>query len=515
MKKIDSSLFVRKDAPSEESFKEEKHSSQFKDAIRRFGKNKASVAGFVILSLLFLYAIIVPIASPFAHVDQTSFKVDAKAFANAQPKSHLFEGTGFYDGTIEKTVGDAQYYYYLGYDTSDNPIIEDMGEYFDTAVAKPLHRVRIDTYAVGAKYVNLTEQEYTNLLNYEQETGYKVVLPRIDYANYLAEYSAELEGNPNKENIISRLRDLYINDANFNYKAKTLSPTSIQVFVPVLDSNGNIERLSYTGENQAELSNERYRVRVDFPLYFEYKYGFKPVYLFGSNQDGFDLFYRLAQGLLFSLALGIGVSLVNFIIGLIYGAIEGYYGGKTDLIMQRIAEILSGLPSMVLLVLFNMLFSHMVGLPVGVGLVLGLFLAFIMTGWIGVSGTSRMQFYRYKNREFVYASRSLGASDGRTIFHHILPNAIGTLITNSVLMIPGVIFSESTLSYLGIISFSSNGLSSVGVLLNEASGTLGYSEAYLLVFPCIVISLLMISFHLFGNGLRSAFTVQESEGGRL
>ncbi len=511
---IDSSLFVRKDAPNEENIVEEKHSSQFKDAIRRFKKNKASVAGFVILVLLFLYAVITPIASPFAHIDETSFKVDAKRFSNVQPKSHLFQGTGFYDGTIRKTVGEADYLCYLGYDTADKPIIEDFGSYFDMDTATDRHDIRFDTYAIGADYINLTEEEYLNLVNYENEKGLEIILPRIDYKDYLIEYANELGDTPNKDQIISNLRNCYTTKGNYNFKAKIYTPTANNVFVPVLDNNGQIQRLSSTGERY-EKSNDQYRVRVDYPAYFEYKYGFKPVFLFGSNEDGFDVFYRLAKGLLFSLGLGICVSVINFIIGLIYGAIEGYYGGKTDLIMQRITEVLAGLPSMVLLILFNILFTKLNGMPTSIGVVLGLFLAFIMTGWIGVSGTARMQFYRYKNREFVLSSRSLGAKDGRIIFHHILPNAIGTLITNSVLMIPGVIFSESTLSYLGVISFSSSGLSSVGVLLGEGNATLGTAQAYLLLFPSIVVALLMISFHLFGNGLRSAFTVQESEGGNI
>ena len=124
-----------------------------------------------------------------------------------------------------------------------------------------------------------------------------------------------------------------------------------------------------------------------------------------------------------------------------------------------------------------------------------------------------MQFYRFKGQEYVLASRTLGAKDPRLIFRHILPNAAGTLVTSSVLMIPGVIFGESSLSYLGIINFTTSGLCSVGSLLNEGQ-LAGLSEhPHMLFFPCLVISLLMICFNLFGNGLRDAFntTLRGSE----
>ena len=124
-----------------------------------------------------------------------------------------------------------------------------------------------------------------------------------------------------------------------------------------------------------------------------------------------------------------------------------------------------------------------------------------------------MQFYRFKGQEYVLASRTLGAKDTRLIFRHILPNAAGTLVTSSVLMIPGVIFGESTLSYLGVVNFSTSGLVSIGSLLNEGSRATLNAYPHMLFFPCVVISLLMICFNLFGNGLRDAFntTLRGSE----
>ena len=142
-----------------------------------------------------------------------------------------------------------------------------------------------------------------------------------------------------------------------------------------------------------------------------------------------------------------------------------------------------------------------------------LILLLTVTGWLGVASVTRTQFYRYKGREYVLASRTLGAKDSRIIFRHILPNGIGTIITASVLMVPAVIFSESTVSYLGygigrgtsinLGLFELSG-TSIGVLLAEGR-TYIVDKPYLLVYPTIIISILMITFNMFGNALRDAF----------
>ena len=140
----------------------------------------------------------------------------------------------------------------------------------------------------------------------------------------------------------------------------------------------------------------------------------------------------------------------------------------------------------------------------GSGHILVLFLAFFLTGWIGMAGTTRMQFYRYKNQEYVLAARTLGARDRRLMFKHIFPNALGTLVTSCALIIPSMIFSETSLSYLGIIDLTSGNLTSVGTLLANGQAYLT-SYPHIILFPSLFLSLLMLSFNLFGNGLRDAF----------
>ena len=168
------------------------------------------------------------------------------------------------------------------------------------------------------------------------------------------------------------------------------------------------------------------------------------------------------------------------------------------MIMERITEILSAVPFMIVITLLK----YRLGDKLSPALLL--FIAFFLTGWIGMSGVVRMQFYRFKNQEYVLAARTLGAKDPRIMFKHIFPNALGTIVTSCVLVIPGMIFSETSLSYLGIINLSNGDMTSVGTLLADAQG---YIDTYphMILYPAIFISLLMLSFNLFGNGLRDAF----------
>ena len=234
-----------------------------------------------------------------------------------------------------------------------------------------------------------------------------------------------------------------------------------------------------------------YEIDGYITMYKYYGYETMPKFLLGTDKNGKDMLKYVFDGLRWSLLLGILSSAVCFIFGLIWGAICGYFGGNVDLIMERFTDILAGIPwivvmTLVIIHLGSTFFSFA--------------LALCLTGWIGTAATTRTQFYRFRGREYVLASRTLGASDARLIAKHILPNAMGTIITSAVLMIPSVIFSEATISYLGL---GFKNLSSLGVILSNNQPELK-QYPYLLIFPAVIIALLMISFNLFGNGLRDA-----------
>ncbi|MCF0107501.1 MAG: ABC transporter permease [Bacilli bacterium] len=531
----------------------------FKDSLTRFAKNKLSVIAACILACLGLFAIIVPLVSPMSYIDSGqgvgAFR-DAK-FSCVLPASHLFKGTnsGFWDGTKVETVSESVYntalytdsnyqkYTYIDKLERSFTVIEDGMPVKKTIVS---YKVRTDSYAIGVKSgEKVTQATYDELVQYERDRGISaiddfenninrsILKPVVDYTTYingefvtLLKAKFEVNGYTINDSALATIQDnltKYYKNTDHNhvyYKILPLATTdgrpSDNSFEPYINAAGEVEEIYkrdgsgnfvFKEEKAGELS-----IRVDYYDYFEFKYGFEPIYLFGANESGQDIFLRLARGVRFSLLLGLGVSLVNFIIGLIWGAVSGYYGGKVDLIMERVTDIIANVPTIIVMTLCAIKIGNNSAIPTSIGVVLSFLIAFVYNGWVGVASTTRMQFYRFKGQEYVLASRTLGAKDSRLIFKHILPNAAGTLVTSCVLMIPGVIFSESSLSYLGIINLKASNIDSVGVLLQEGQALI-QSFPHVLIFPVALIGLLMISFNLFGNGLRDAFntTLRGSE----
>lgn len=246
---------------------------------------------------------------------------------------------------------------------------------------------------------------------------------------------------------------------------------------------------SVTGEN---VDGNTVTLNCEILAWKYFGYTSMPSHLLGTDGRGRDLLKYSFEGLRNSLLIGIVVAAINIIIGVVWGSISGYFGGKVDLVLERLVDILAGVPWIVLMTILCIKIGQT---PFVFGL------ALCLTGWIGTEAVTRSQFYRYKGREYVLASRTLGARSPRLIFRHILPNALGTIVTSSVLMIPSVIFNEATISYLGL-GFSN--LGSLGVILSENQSVLA-TYPYRLVVPAVLIALLMICFNLFGNGLRDAF----------
>lgn len=240
------------------------------------------------------------------------------------------------------------------------------------------------------------------------------------------------------------------------------------------------------------LKDRIYNIEVSITMYKYKGYNNMPIFLFGTDESGHDLVTKAFSALRLSLLISLVSSAVCFIFGLCWGSVSGYFGGNIDLAMERFCDILGGVPWIVVMTLAILLLGNNV---------VTFALALCLTGWMGTAARTRTQFYRFKGREYILASRTLGANDGRLIFKHILPNAMGTIITSSVLMIPSTIFSEATLSYLNL------GLQGSNSFGNILSNNQQYLNSYpaLIVFPAIIISLIMISFNLFGNGLRDAF----------
>ena len=472
----------------------------FQDALSRFCKNKGAIVGAIVIFILFLYACFGSLLTPYAVSYEDPY------FIKTLPKCEWFADTGFWDGCEEKTFNREtfDYYYYIGEETGHNAIK-------DQKYSKKgnLYTVRLDSYQVtGCVYLKVEADEYENIQKYQDETGIQVIYPTISKKDRPSKVGQDMIGNYYyKTRERGGLLEIVYADA-----AKTQIIPVYRSHAIGEPSTDNYNSLRIPGDGQNGVVYEYafpidtgYEIRVNYYEYYVYQHTYvlkdgieKPSFLFGTTSGGQDIFTCMSSGALFSFAFSIAVSIVNLIVGAIYGAIEGYYGGKIDLFMERFSDILSAIPSVIVITLLRLHLGN-------AGPIVILFVAFFATGWIGMASTTRMQFYRFKNQEYVLASRTLGAKDSRIIWKHIFPNALGTLVTSCALVIPSMIYSEVNLSYLGIISLTSGNLTSVGTILSNGQALLKMGVPHIAAFPSVFLALLLLSFNLFGNGLRDAF----------
>lgn len=214
---------------------------------------------------------------------------------------------------------------------------------------------------------------------------------------------------------------------------------------------------------------------------------------FGTDRLGRDQWTRTWDGTRVSLFIALIATLLDLFIGVAYGGISGFFGGKTDNILQRILEILSGIPNLVILILM------IVVLDPGI---ISISLAIAITGWIGMSRIVRGEILKLKNEEFVLASQTLGLSNSKVITKHLVPNTMGLIIINTMFTIPNAIFFEAFLSFIGLGLQPPN--ASLGVLINNGFDAL-QTTPHVLIFPAVVLSVLMIAFNILADGMRDAF----------
>ncbi|WP_368653661.1 oligopeptide ABC transporter permease [Ornithinibacillus sp. 4-3] len=219
---------------------------------------------------------------------------------------------------------------------------------------------------------------------------------------------------------------------------------------------------------------------------------FDGAYWFGTDQFGRDIWTRVWEGTKISLYIAFLAASLDLIIGVIYGGISSFYGGRVDNVMQRIIEVLVGIPNLILIVLFILI------LEPGI---LSITLALVITGWVNMARVVRGQLLQLKGQEFVLASRALGASDFKLISKHLLPNALGSIIVTLMFTIPTAIFFEAFLSFIGL--GLQPPLASLGVLIDDGYKTMQLLP-YKMVYPAIIISVIMISFNVLADGLRDA-----------
>lgn len=217
---------------------------------------------------------------------------------------------------------------------------------------------------------------------------------------------------------------------------------------------------------------------------------------FGTDALGRDIWTRVWEGTRISLLIAVLAVVLDVVIGATYGMIAGYLGGKVDFVMQRFVEVLTSIPNLIIMMLLLLVLEP--GIP-------AICLALAMTGWVNMSRIVRAQVLKLKSEEYVLASRTLGAPVSSILFKDILPNTVGQIIITFMLSVPNAIFFEAFLAFIGLgVPIP---MASLGTLIND-----GYKSAMLypaqVLLPALVLSILMLSFNLLGDGLRDAIDPQ-------
>lgn len=464
----------------------------FADAMLRFRKNKSSVVAAYILLFLVLYAIFAPMISIYDVTDTDAMYVNYPPYLPSMAHTPILNGARVMDSQNDKAM---LMWRAVAEETGYDPVIRTVNTYTTEqrsrgqTITRYTYDIEVNMYyAKGIVYRNFNYDEFQRLQDWQNETGIQVIFPYVE--------PDDIGGITDNPNI------WYQVDSSGN---------------AVLDEDGNFIPAYSTNADRAGAPYNSLRIdgddgswvystaksgsvqcRVLYYNYYQYLNGHEPSYIMGTNVMGMDLFCAIGLGARFSLIFALMVSAINLTIGAIYGAIQGYYGGTVDMVMDRIVDVLSGVPFVVVTVLFQLHLAQKVGV------VVSFLFAFVLTGWISMAALTRKQFYRFKGQEFVMAARTLGASDWRLMFKHIFPNAIGTIITSCALIIPSVINSETSMTYLGIVNLSTFAGTTIGTLLSQGNAAVT-TAPHAMLWPSVFLSLLMICFNLFGNGLRDAF----------
>ena len=386
---------------------EDKPIGYFKDAWIRFRKNKASVIATVIIICIILFSFLAPLLeTKYDHRFMDTY------YSKKGPRNLILREMGIADGGMDRDFSEKGLIMSLaigigaedwddhdatlaeGLESKYQPMLE-IGEGIVSLDAlkkeKTTYPGRVDTYLdVGFLYRSIEQSEYHKIVAFEEETGIKVLYPLVENNEYTPD--------PNNANYwYKRVKNQPVStDATGDWDYITYA--DLQEGVPLednykRDAEGNVKYYEFTGGGTADTA--QYKVRVLYHNYYVYQNGFEPEYLFGTDSQGYDLMLRLAGAIQLSLFVAVCVSVINFTLGALYGSTEGYYGGVIDLTMERISDILAGVPFIVVATLFQ------IHLSAKVGAIPSLLFAFVLTGWIGTASRVRTQFYRFKNQEFV------------------------------------------------------------------------------------------------------------------
>ncbi len=458
-----------------------KRRSYLRDSIKIFFKAPSSLCGIAILAIIVLYSIFAPIISLHSVDEKDALYKNMPPFI----PSHEDKILGAFDGSVTRDSQNDKSLLRLkaiALETGRDPLISVAETVTKTVIIRgeeqqrTVYTLKINAYyEKGMVYRVFSYGEFEEIQAWQNENGIQVIYP----------YSENEDGDPNLWYTVGDDGEIVPNYLTDKSKAGA-EYNSVRI-----EGDDGSYVYSYAKSGTVE-------ARVNYYNYYIYQHGHEPTYVLGTNSSGQDLFSAIGIGTRFSLIFATLVATINIIIGIFIGAVQGYYGGAVDMVIDRGIDILSGVPFMILATLFQLYLAE------DVGIVPSFLFAFVLTGWISTSNVVRKQFYRYKKRDYVTAARTLGVKDSRLMFTHIFPNAIGTIITSCALVVPSVIYMETNLTYLGIVDLNKIGLTSIGTLMSDGQKAI-MNAPNAVIWPTVLIALLLISFNLIANGLRDSF----------